>query len=352
VQLAEIYQRFGEFEVHDQSPCYRDWALGVADDPELLALIDELPGLKRQPQLVFAAARWAGVGSVGETPYPRFRAELIGSWPAVRQVVLSRRTQTNEPGRCAAMLPLLAALPQPLALLEVGAAAGLCLYPDRYSYRYGAALPLHPESGPSPLTLTCAVNAAVPVPTRLPQVLWRAGIDLNPLDVTDSADLRWLEMLIWPGQDHRRNRLSAAADIARSDPARIVRGDLNDELEALARQAPAEATLVVFHSAVMTYLDPAGRSAFVAAVRQLPGHWLSLEGPSVAPLGGGELPPSPDPTRTLFVLELDGEPFAFAGGQGESLHWFSTARPRRGVPRGRRRTPRAILNDNRPAADH
>ena len=45
--------------------------------------------------------------------------------------------QTNEAGRCAVLLPVLAALPQPLALLEVGASAGLCLYPDRYAYRYG-----------------------------------------------------------------------------------------------------------------------------------------------------------------------------------------------------------------------
>jgi hypothetical protein len=319
VQLAEIYQRFGQFEVHDKSSCYRDWALGVASDPELLTLLGELPGLKRQPQLVFAAARWVGVA---EAPFPRFRDELIGNWVRVREVVLTRRTQTNEPGRCAAMLPLLAALPQPLALLEVGAAAGLCLYPDRYTYRYGGAPPLHPDSGPSRVTLDCAVYAAVPVPTRLPQVVWRAGIDLNPLEVTDSADLRWLETLIWPGQDHRRERLAAAIEIARLDPPRLVKGDLNDRLAAVAAQAPVGATLVVLSSCVLSYLPAAERAAFAAGVRKLPGHWLSLEGPSVAPLGGGPVPPSPDPGRTLFILELDGEPVAFAGGQGESLHWF------------------------------
>ena len=53
--------------------------------------------------------------------------------------MLERRTQTNEAARCALMLPLLAALPQPLALLEVGASAGLCLLPDRYGYDYGTA---------------------------------------------------------------------------------------------------------------------------------------------------------------------------------------------------------------------
>jgi hypothetical protein len=72
----------------------------------------------------------------------------------------------------------------------------------------------------------------------------------------------------------------------------------------------------------MTYLDSAARDRFVFTVRSLPGHWLSMEGPSVAPLGGGALPPSPDPTETLFVVEADGRPVAFAGGQGQSLYWF------------------------------
>ena len=53
--------------------------------------------------------------------------------------MLSRATQTNEPARCAVLLPVLARLPQPLALLEVGASAGLCLLPDHYGYDYGAA---------------------------------------------------------------------------------------------------------------------------------------------------------------------------------------------------------------------
>lgn len=48
-----------------------------------------------------------------------------------------RTTQTNEPARCATLLPVLAHLPQALALLEVGASAGLCLLPDYYAYDYG-----------------------------------------------------------------------------------------------------------------------------------------------------------------------------------------------------------------------
>ena len=68
--------------------------------------------------------------------WPEFVQTLKDRRDEVEAVMLERRTQTNEAGRCALMLPLLAALPQPLALLEVGASAGLCLLPDRYAYDY------------------------------------------------------------------------------------------------------------------------------------------------------------------------------------------------------------------------
>jgi len=43
--------------------------------------------------------------------------------------MLSRRTQTKRAGSVRRVISLLARLPQPLALLEVGASAGLCLLP-------------------------------------------------------------------------------------------------------------------------------------------------------------------------------------------------------------------------------
>jgi hypothetical protein len=268
--------------------------------------------------LVFAAARLTGIEP---GPFGAFRAALLERWDDVRRAVLSHRNQTNEVGRCAALLPVLAALPQPLALLEVGCSAGLCLYPDRYSYRYGDHPWLHPATGPAPVRLTCAVSGTPPIPDRLPTVVWRAGIDLHPLDVTSDDDVRWLECLIWPGQDHRRERLAAAVALARREPPTLVPGDLTERLASVAERAPADATLVVLHSAVMTYLNPAGRSAFTRAVRELGCRWASMEGPSVAPLLGGPAPPSPDPSTALFVVEADGVPVAYAGGQGQSLHW-------------------------------
>ena len=315
---AELYTEFASAQARGESACYLAWAQGVAADRELLGLLAQLPEPKRQPNLLFAAARYTGIAP---GPFADFRPALLASWPQVRSVMMMRRTQTNEAARCAPLLPLLAALPQPLALLEVGASAGLCLYPDRFGYRYGDLPPLAPASGPGAAVISCAIEGPVPVPAALPEVVWRAGIDLNPLDVSNPADVRWLETLIWPEQDDRRRRLAAAMALARADPPYLVAGDLNDKIGDVASQAPDDATLVIFHTSVLGYLDAAGRSAFTTTVRDLPGYWISNEIPSAVAFGS--LPPSPDPTRLLSVLAQDGRPVAYAGLHGQDLHWFA-----------------------------
>ncbi len=208
---------------------------------------------------------------------------------------------------------MLAALPQPLALLEVGASAGLCLYPDRYTYRYSDH-----QIGASDPVLDCAATGIAP-PAGLPEVAWRAGLDLNPLDVSNPADFAWLDALIWPEHTHRRARLRAAAAIAAADPPLLVRGDVVDDLPALAAQAPANATLVVFHTSVMYQVPAPRRDAFVTIVRGLPGHWISNEAPDV--LTYDTLPAPPDGVLNN-VLALDGRPLAWTRPHGQAMAWF------------------------------
>jgi hypothetical protein len=314
---VEEYRDFGERQAGD-SPTFRDWALGVADDSEVLDLLETLPPARRQPNLVFAAARWHGAEPVGYRAPAGLRGVLLAQWDRVRATVLARATQTNEVGRCATLLPVLAALPQPLALLEVGASAGLTLYPDRYSYRYTSGVSLDPAVGPSPVVLECEVHGDPPLPHALPEVAWRAGIDLNPLDVRDDDAMAWLRTLVWPEHEDRRTRLSAAVRLALSDPPPLVRGDLVESLPALVEQAPRDATLVVFHSAVLAYLSADDRARFVDVVRGLPGHWISNEGPEVVASIDAPEPPSADP----FLLALDGRPVAWAHGHGRALWWL------------------------------
>ncbi|MFD6053123.1 DUF2332 domain-containing protein [Agromyces sp. NPDC060279] len=316
---AARYRAFAEVEARGMSATYEAWAAGVAEDPPTIALIEELPVAKRQPNLVFSAARFQGA-PLG--PYTLLRDWLHRHWIEVRATVLDHATQTNEAGRCALHLPVLAALPGPLALLEVGASAGLCLYPDRYAYRYGQRPPLQPADGPSRVLLECEASGPVPIPERLPEVVWRAGIDLNPLDVTQADDLAWLDALIWPEHDDRRARLREAAAIVAAEPPRLVAGDLVEELGRLADEAPAGATLVVLHTAVIAYLDEEAKRRFVAEVARLDGHWLSVEGRNVVPgIAAREDAPN---VSSDFVLALDGEQLAWAQPHGRAIRWIGT----------------------------
>ncbi|GAB1643829.1 hypothetical protein KRMM14A1259_42520 [Krasilnikovia sp. MM14-A1259] len=146
-------------------------------------------------------------------------------------------------------------------------------------------------------------------------MVWRAGLDLNPLDVTAPGDLAWLDALIWPEHEHRRARLQAAAAVAAADPPLLRRGDLVDDLPALAALAPKDATLVVFHTVVLYQVPPARRTAFTELVRALPGHWLSLETPDVL---GFDMA-SPPAAGVHHVLALDGRPLAWAGAHGQAI---------------------------------
>ncbi|BCY10347.1 DUF2332 domain-containing protein [Actinoplanes sp. L3-i22] len=307
--VADEYLYFAAHEARDVSPAYERLAYHVASDAELLERLATLPGPKQQPNLLFAVVRLLG-GPV--TDPGEFRAFALDRWADIAAQMLVRATQTNEVGRCAALLPALARFSGPLALIDVGASAGLCLFADRYAYRYGSR-----TVGAGTPLLDCTATGFTP-PTRLPRVVWRAGLDLNPLDVTDPGDVAWLEALIWPEQQHRRDRLRQAIEVARADPPLLVRGDAVTDLPALAAKAPAKATLVVYHTSMVYQLpDP---QAFVDTVRSLDAHWVAVESPAV--VGPGyELPPPP--SEALHnVLVVDGEPLAWVRGHGQALTWF------------------------------
>jgi hypothetical protein len=308
---AATYTEFADREAYGVSPTYERLSRAVARDTQIHELLEAVPEAKRQPNLLFGVVRLLG-GPVDDPV--AFHDFTVARWEQIAANLRVRATQTNEPGRCAVLLPVLEKLPQPLALLEVGASAGLGLYPDRYAYRYGD----HALGSGGPV-LECELTGTDP-PSRLPEVVWRAGLDLNPLRVTDPDDVGWLDALIWPEHEHRRERLRAAATIAAADPPALIRGDLVDDLPALAARAPAGATLVVFHTSVLYQVPEYRRKAFEELVKTLPGHRISVEGPQVVPFDG--LPPAPDGTLHN-VVALDGVPLAWARGHGQAMSWFA-----------------------------
>lgn len=316
-KIPAIYRSFADVEAERVSPLYAALARGVAADPEVLTFLAELPPAKRQPNLLFAAVRYLH-GTAAE--YAQFREWVLTDQASLGATMLARATQTNEPARCAALLPLLAGLPGPLALIEVGASAGLCLYPDRYSYDYDGTR----VGAPSSVHLTCSTTGGGPVPTALPEVVARIGIDLNPLNPGDPSDLAWLSALIWPGPHatQRVQRLQAAAALAAAEPATMLTGDLLDRLPDAVAAAPANSTVVVFHTSVLVYLPSPAQTAFGQLVRSLPARWIAQEAaPSIPGLDTGPLGHT-SAQESRLVLALDGRPVARTTAHGGHIDWL------------------------------
>jgi hypothetical protein len=318
-RIARGFRRFADVDAAPTSPRYAEFARTVADDPELLAFVAGLPPGKRHPTLLLAAVQFLH-GTAADAG--GFRDRLLGDLDRVRTTMLQRATQTNEPARCAALLPLLDLVPGPLALVEVGASAGLCLYPDRYAYSYdGTAV-----GGPSAVQLTCTTSGTGPVPHRLPEVRARIGVDLQPLDPTDPEDLAWLRACIWPGPaaQPRLDRLAAAAAIAAAEPPQLLAGDLVERLPDALALVPAGLTPVVFHTAVLMYLPRDRREAFAEQVRSRGVRWIAQEDPAHVPGAEAQLPAGTD-VSGRFALCLDARPLAVTAPHGGRIDWLPAA---------------------------
>ena len=232
-------------------------------------------------------------------------AYVQSTWGEVSKVMLERSTQTNEAARTATFLPILSQISEPIALIEVGCSAGLCLFPDRYRISYDGRPALVEKS---PVEIEVATSGPVQIPVTLPEVVARIGIDLNPLDANDEASRSWLEALVWPEHHARLARLRAAISVVRADPPTMLKGDLVDTIDEALALVPPAATPVVFHSAVLSYISREDRKRFADGIATHPDVvWISNEGPGVIDGLTTDLrPPRGASSAALFITARNG----------------------------------------------
>jgi hypothetical protein len=323
-RIKRRYRQFADTECRGYSDAYYALALAVCGDDAVLGFTAEMPAF--QPNLFFAAIQFL----TGPDSMPKTGAELSAlvrqRGREIGELMRSRTTQTNEVGRCAVLLP---ALPSgPLALLEVGASAGLCLLLDQFYYELGSA---RIGDAASPVHLRCATVGTVALPASVPQVVWRRGLDIHPIDVRDDDAIRWLLACVYADHHERRQRLEAAVGLARARPSVVVQGDLVDDLPAMLAQVPNDAQLVVFHSAVLTYVKPDRREAFAGLLAEASKDrdivWLSNEPPSVIREVAALAPAQSELlfllSRTRFVKgQRTDELLALAHPHGATVEWL------------------------------
>ena len=306
--LARYYTLFASLETRQASPLYARLSTAVATDPELLALASHARKGQPVPNLLFAAVHFlllkgtshplaAFYPSLSPTveldadPYPYFRSFCLDFQEEIRQLLGTRLVQTNEVNRCVCLLPAFAlaashAPEQPLSLIEIGTSAGLNLLWDRYSYDYG-------EGGrygvlTSPVQLTCSLRGdhLPPLPAVLPEVVWRVGLDLRPINISDPEERLWLRALVWPENTDRAERLQQAFQLLEQNPPPILSGDALALLPTVLASVPQETTLCIFHSFTINQFPLEARTQFTQLLvewgQKRPLFWISLESPKGA----------------------------------------------------------------------
>ena len=269
-ELAGRFARFAREECAGYSPLYARLAAGVAEDARLLTLAANAAPGQPPPNLLLGAVHFlllqGGGGALARFypdlvpepepaagAYPAFRAFCLAHEGAIRDLLATRRVQTNEVGRCAYLYPAFAHVAaragRPLALVEVGASAGLNLNWDRYGYHYAEDGGRYGEpSSPVRVESELRGRRRPHLPPAPPPVASAVGVDLLPVDAADPEQALWLRALVWPEHRERAALLRAALDLARLHPPRVLAGDGVERVSSLVGGAADEAVPVVFHT--------------------------------------------------------------------------------------------------------
>jgi hypothetical protein len=301
--LAQAYRRFGEVDVAGTSPLYEHVAVALSESAEALRAIETAPARRRHPTVILAALHdlaLAGRAPALAAAYAAADGDaaagaaidtLLRMPDAVVAAAVRRPVRAGETGRCAVLYPAIAEAARrtgahTVGLIDVGCSAGLNLSVDRVGITYDSGQSLGDPSSPVQQSSSVVGGRAVPA-QAMPEVVTRIGIDLDPVDVTDADEARWLRACLSPDQPERAARLDAELALAATAPPLLLRGDAVEVLpDALAR-VPADALPVVTTTWALSSFPLESRLRFLqrldeAATRRTVA-WVSAEGVGVAP---------------------------------------------------------------------
>ena len=298
--LAEVYRHFGEVDAAKASPLYERVAVALSESAEALRAIEAAPARKRHPTLILAALHdlaLAGRAPELATAYANANGDaaagaaidtLLSMTDSVVAIAVRRTVRTNQTGHCAVLYPAISEAARRVGanavwLIDVGSSAGLNLNVDRVGITYSNGQTL---GDPSSLVQQSCSIVGGPVPTlAMPEVVARIGIDLDPLDVTDPDDARWLRACRWPDQPDQV--LEAEIELAAADPPLLLQGDAVDVLPDAFARVPADALPVVTTTWALSRLPLENRLRFLhrldEAATDRAVAWVSAEGVGVAP---------------------------------------------------------------------
>ena len=293
-RVAKQVKLFGEKNCRGQSPLYEQLCLRLAEDRGLIEIVRATPDGQPVPNLILAAVHFlllSGIEhdlmkyypSCHETPQPAsdafdaFRSFCLDHEQPIRELLATRRVQTNEVRRCASLFPAFSWITgqhpaKPLAMIEIGCSAGLLLNWDRYDYRYGEEQQSNDLDSPVLIQSEWRGERRPNWSTNLPSIVSRVGIDLHVVDLTDSIETMWLKSLIWPDQLDRMKLLDAAVEQFIKSPVSLLEGDAINLLPTLLKTVPESACVCVLHSHTLNQFSFEQREQFDSLLLEFSRH--------------------------------------------------------------------------------
>jgi hypothetical protein len=341
--LADLWRWFADGIMSGYCPIYDEIARSVAEDRELLSLQYSARPHAHLPPMLLAGAHNLLLGGVGHLladvyagrssapAAPLFRDLCLEHRRELLEVLNARTVQTNEVGRSALLGPALtwAAPGEPVQLVDVGCSAGLNMICDRFRLEYGPYGATGPDD--SPVRITCKVVAgSPPIAPHLPLIAGRVGIDLDPPDLTDPDDARWLLACVWPGTG-RFQRAARAIEMGQAEPPPVLRGDALETLPGVLG-SQGEGRIVVLNSWSFSYFSVEQRQAYIELLtdvgRSRPVVWVNMDAPGVIEHMAQEVPPAGNSEADVVTgVVFDGqeaphaEVLAFVQSHGMSMAW-------------------------------
>ncbi len=288
-RLSQAFVEYADEAARGGEPLYAALSTAISGDREMLGLANRARIGQPVPNLLFASVHYLLLKgaqdalreyypNLAESPLPSedafqaFRAFCLAHREAVQALLRDRLVQTNEVRRSAMLVPAFEVVARthgrtPLALVELGASAGLNLLWDRYAFDYGGGRTCGRPG--SSVRIACEPRGGLfpPLPSEPLRVAFRLGVDLNPVDLRDPDAILWLQALTRPSETGRRELLEEAAALARDNPPKVVRGDAIGSLEPVLSEAPPETVLCVFHSYFANQIGEPNRRRLAEALR-------------------------------------------------------------------------------------
>lgn len=285
--IAEKFKNFAVLECEGSSKLYKNLALKIAEDEEMLKLSSNSKKGQPIPNLLFGAVHYLLLKksdhqlcefypsivpnpNMDKNPFPYFKDFCLTNREEILLIVKNKLVQTNEVRRCAYLYPIFCYIYQktekPLSLIEIGSSAGLQLLWDKYSYSYGDNEIYGNKE--SLVHLTSEVrNGNIPSDlSNIPPVDYRLGIDLHISDLTNEEDYLWLKALIWPEHKDRLDNFEQSVMQFKMNPPQLREGDGVDMLNEYVEKVPKDSVLCIFHTHVANQMPEDIKNEFLQKV--------------------------------------------------------------------------------------